>query len=197
MTYRDQPFGRFLDDVASENVIPAGGTATALVGATGASLCEMGCIHTVGKEGYDDVAAELAAAREDLEDRRTRLLDLADADADAVERLLAASDEAEGDLTAVKRATTVPLSIAELCLEVLKRGETVSEAASPTVLPDVGVGVCLTQSALRASVFTVRTNLGHVDDASFVEDARERAADAETGAESVFGRVAENLGMER
>ncbi|MFC6726768.1 cyclodeaminase/cyclohydrolase family protein, partial [Halobium palmae] len=108
---------------------------------------------------------------------------------------LAAPDE--GDSTAVKRATGVPLSIAEVSLEVLERGETVSEAASPAVLPDVGVGVCLAQSAVRASLFTVRANLSHVDDDSFVDDARERAANVEDGVESVFRRVAADLGMER
>lgn len=56
MDHVDRPVDRFLAAVASENLTPAGGTAAAVVGATGAALCEMVCIHSI--ERLDDEAIE-------------------------------------------------------------------------------------------------------------------------------------------
>jgi formiminotetrahydrofolate cyclodeaminase len=66
---------RFLDGIASENVTPAGGTATAVVGAIGVSLCEMVCIHA---DADGDATADLTDVRDDLRRQRGHLLDLAE-----------------------------------------------------------------------------------------------------------------------
>jgi formiminotetrahydrofolate cyclodeaminase len=184
MNYANQSVDRFLAAVASESVTPAGGTVAAVAGAAGASLCELVCIHT------DDARAELGGVREDLREDRRRLLELADADADAVEALLRAQSEGGGD-TETKRATGVPLAIAEGCLAVLERAPAVVGSGNPNAVPDAVTGAFLAHAALRASVFTVRSNLRHVDDGAFVEETAGRAADVERDAERAFGRVME------
>ena len=85
-SYRTQPIDEFLSGIASRRVTPAGGSASAVSGAIGASLCEMVCLHTVEKAGDDAVSQELVEAGETLRTQRDGLLTLADADA-AVERL--------------------------------------------------------------------------------------------------------------
>jgi formiminotetrahydrofolate cyclodeaminase len=182
MAYEDQPIGAFLDDVASRTVTPAGGTAAAIVGAVGTALCEMVCLHTVADDDCAGVAEEMADRRADLGSRRTLLLDLAGRDADVVDALLAAPpEEAE---RAQKRATGVPLAVAEACLPVLEHAAALTARGTDSAVPDAGTGAVLVHSALRASVLTVRSNLERVPDQSFVDRVATRATDLERAADA-------------
>ena len=193
MTYGDRTIEAFLDGVASREVTPAGGTSAALVGAIGTALCEMVCLHTVGKDEYADVEAEMADARDELRAQRELLLDLADRDAEVVEELLGASDDGSDPTAARKRATGVPLAIAEACLPVLERAAVLTEKGNRNAAPDAGTGSFLVRSALGASLFTVRCNLDGIPDPSFVEEMEARAADLERAAEAEFERALANF----
>jgi formiminotetrahydrofolate cyclodeaminase len=193
MSYGDQPISDFLENVASQRVTPAGGTAAALVGAIGTALCEMVCLHTIGKDGYADVEEEIAEIQDELRTQRGFLLELADKDADVVDELLAAYRDDSDQTVAMKKATGVPLTIAEACLPVLEHATVVTEKGNRNAVPDAGTGSFLVHSALQASVFTVRTNLGNIPDATFTEQMETRAADLERSAEIEFERVLSNL----
>ena len=191
MDYRDQTIAQFCSSIASTNVVPAGGSAAAVVGATGAALCELTCIHTVEKEEFADVASDLARAKADLERQRSVLLDLADRDAAAVEALLAAADD-ETRASTAKRATGVPLAIAEACQTVLEQAVVVTATGSPRAVPDAVTGAFLARAALQAAVFTVRTNRRDISDEEFVADVEQRVGDVETASREVFDRVMAN-----
>lgn len=182
MNYGEQSIDGFLSGVASAQVTPAGGTAAAVVGATGASLCEMVCIHTIDRGADPDAAAELAPVRDDLRWYRRRLLTLSDADADAVAALLAAlpSDDADSE---TKRATGVPLAVAEACAAVLDHATVVTAAGNRTAVPDAVTGAFLAHAAVRATAFTVRSNVDRIDDPAFVDEMRRRVAAVERAAE--------------
>lgn len=190
MTYRTETIADFLDAVASSQVTPAGGTTAAVVGAMGASLCEMVCVHTVEKDEHEDVAAELSDVRDDLTQERQRLLELADADADAVDALLDADGESEQ--AATKRATGVPLAIAESCLHVVEDAVVVTEKGTPTAVPDAATGAFLAHGALQASAFTVRYNVERIDEA-FAAEMDQRATEVESKAETAVGQVMANV----
>ena len=195
MSYGERTIDQFLSDIASADVTPAGGSATAVVGATGAALCEMVCIHTVAKADHADVAATLADSRDELRATRATLLDLADRDGEAVDALLAASDE---DMAAAtRRATGVPLAIAEACRTVLDHAVVVTELGTTNAVPDAATGAFLARSALQAAVFTVRYNVRGMDDPSFVAKMEERAADVESDSDAAFEQVLANAGAER
>lgn len=187
MSYESRTLGTFLSEVASETVTPAGGTSAAVVGAIGASLCEMTCLHTVGKEGYEDAAAELEAAGDDLAALRGQLLELADSDATAVEELLDATDDDRQ--RRMKRATGVPLSIAETCLDVLESAVLVTACGSENARADAASGAIFVEAALQAAVLTVRTNIEYVDDPDFVEKMDERTAEIAAAAEETFDQI--------
>lgn len=193
MSYGDEPISDFLDNVASQEVTPAGGTAAALVGTIGTALCEMVCLHTIGKDGYADVEEEMAEVQEDLRTQRGFLLELADKDADVVDELLAASRDDSAPTVATKKATGVPLTIAEACLSVLEHAIVVTKKGNRNAVPDGGTGSFLVYSALQASIFTVRSNLGHNSDAAFVEEMETRATDLERSAEILFEQVVSNI----
>lgn len=197
MSYGDQPIGDFLESVASSEVTPAGGTTAALVGALGTALCEMVCLHTVGKDGYADVEEAMAETQDELGNRRRVLLELADRDAAVVEELLAARRDEADRTAALKKATGVPLAVAETCLLVLEQATVVTEAGYGNAVPDAGTGSFLVHAALEASVFTVRTNVELVSDPAFSAEMETRAAEIERSAEVEFERVRSRIGCER
>jgi len=196
MDVATQRIDEFLAAVAAERVAPAGGTAVAVVGAAGAALCEMVCIHSADAADGENGNGNLADARAELHAERDRLLALADADAAVVDELFggdgaepALSGEGAGAApaaSAMKRATGVPLAIAESCLVVLEVATTVAERAGPNVVIDAATGAFLAHGALRAAVFTVRSNLPTVDDDGFAAEMERRATDLEAAAASAF-----------
>lgn len=190
MTYADRPIDDFLSAVASESVVPAGGTTAAVVGATGAALCEMVCLHTIGADDVDPDRddATLPSIRDDLRWYRERLLALADADADAVATLLAAQP-ADDATPEAKRATGVPLAVAEACAAVLDHAAVVTEAGTPVAVPDAVTGAFLARAAVRATAFTVRHNADRSADLAFADEMVRRAAAVERDAERACERA--------
>ncbi len=178
MDYAERSIEAFLDAVAAGQVTPAGGSATPVVGATGAALCEMVCVHTLRSEGGDaaEDSSDLATLRDEFRAQRDQLLGLADADAAAVDAVLSAREGDGAATTAAKRATGVPLRVAEVCVAVLEAASLVVEDGTPNAVPDAVTGATLAHGAVRASLFTVRTNLDGLDDASFVAKTEHRLA---------------------
>lgn len=191
MSYRSHPVGDLLDAVAAEKVTPAGGTVAAIVGASGAALCEMVCIHTSPPSTPQDTTRELSSIREQLDAERQQLLDLADADADAVETMLR-TRHADGTDTQMKPATGVPLAIAETCLAILEHAEVIVEHGNPNAVPDAITGVYLTHAALTAALFTVHTNLERIDEDSFTTEVARRTTDIEKTATTTFDRIVDS-----
>lgn len=188
MAFADQSIGAFLAAVASEDLTPSGGAVAAIAGAAGAALCEMACRHTSGNDGDANENAELAGLARDLEADRRRLLELADADAAAVEAVFHGTNETKADDPA-ERATEVPLEIAEASLEVLGCAETVAANSNPRAVPDAATGAFLAHAAVQATTSTVRVNLAALDDEAFVTTTRERTDDVERAAAAALERV--------
>lgn len=202
MTVADQPISTFLDSVASGNVTPSGGAVAAIGGAAGAALCEMVCLHTVGKGGDRDVEAELTDRGEALAADRHRLLELVDEDVTAVERMQAAfdtqggSDQPTEKQDTLKRATDVPLETAEVCLAVLDHGAVVTANGTQNAVADALTGVFLAHGALQSVVWTARANLELIDDEAFVSERHQRLTELERGGKRAFER-AKSAGTER
>lgn len=192
MDYRATTIDEFLARIASENVTPAGGTAAAVVGAIGASLCEMVCIHTVEKDEYINVAADVADVRDELWRQRDHLLELAEADAEVVDELFSTVD---GDLNQsdVKRSIGIPLTVAVACQNVLDLAIEVTRKGNRNALADAGTGVILVHAALCASVFTVRSNVDYVSDQSFINEVEQRLTEIESRANDTHEQVVHQI----
>ena len=180
MGYDDVRIGRFLDDVASARVAPAGGTVVAVAGAMGAALCEMACVHTISAREADDgdegAAPERSfeELREDFARQRRRLLALADQDATLVDDLFG-GDASEPTERLEKRATGIPLATAEASLIVLEEAAVVVDRGRSGVVADARAGAYLADATLRASLSTVRVNATALSDRPFAETMTERA----------------------
>jgi formiminotetrahydrofolate cyclodeaminase len=192
MDYRTPTINEFLARIASENVTPAGGTAAAVVGAIGTSLCEMVCVHTVEHDEYASVAADMVDIREELRRQREHLLDLAETDATVVDELFSTTAD-EAKQSDIKRSIGVPLTIADACGTVLDLAIEITSKGNRNALPDAGTGVYLVHAALRASVFTVRSNLDQVSDQSFIDEVEQRIVEIESRADDAYEQVMDHF----
>lgn len=172
MSYRERSIDEFLGNVASERVTPAGGTALAVAGATGAALVEMACIHA--DAAVDGSEVDLAAERATLATQREQLLTLGEQDAVIVDDLF--GSDADPGPQALRRAVTVPLGIGQAALQVVDVGRRVFAALRTDVAVDARAGLQLAHAVVQAAVYMVRSNLGVTDDRAFTERMEREAA---------------------
>ena len=173
---------KFLDDLASRNPTPGGGSAAAIMGAMGAALVSMVCNVTLGKKGYEGVEAEMRAVLHESEKVRRRLAEMVAEDIAAFDSILAAykmpktsDDEKAARAAAIqvglRRATEVPLDCARVCAEVIALSRRASEHGYLNVISDGGVGVLAGFTALRSAALNVYINAPALKDRAFAEQA--------------------------
>ena len=113
---------KFLDDLASQNATPGGGSAAAIIGAMGAALVAMVCNLTIGKKKYADVEGEMRALLERAEALRHRLTGMIEDDVKAFDAVMGAygmpketdaekASRSAAIQEALKLATDVPLPL--------------------------------------------------------------------------------------
>jgi formiminotetrahydrofolate cyclodeaminase len=172
----------FLDDLASGNPTPGGGSAAAIMGAMGAALVSMVCNVTIGKKGYEGVEGEMRAILHESEKVRRRLMAMVAEDMAAFDSLMAAyrlAKATEDDKAvraaaiqaALRRATEVPLDCARVCSEVIALSRRASEHGYLNVISDGGVGVLAGFTGLRSAALNVYINAPALKDRAYAEEA--------------------------
>jgi formiminotetrahydrofolate cyclodeaminase len=185
MSFASNSLQTFLNQVASAEPAPGGGSVAALSGALGASLVAMVCRLTIGKKGYESVGDEMLAILPRAEQLQGELTSMMQADTDAYARVMEAyklpkQTDAEKAARvraiqdALKHATKVPMRVAELCAQVLELTRPIAEKGNKNAASDGGVGALMAEAGLRGAAFNVSINLGAIDDESFVIDHRAR-----------------------
>lgn len=185
MSFSEKSLQSFLDQVASAEPAPGGGSVAALSGALGASLVAMVCRLTIGKKGYESVGDEMQTILPRAETLQRELRDLMQADTDAYARVMDAyklpkqTDAEKAARTraiqdALKHASAVPLRVAELCTQVLELARPIAEKGNKNAASDGGVGALMAEAGLRGAAFNVSINLGAINDETFVRELRER-----------------------
>lgn len=183
--YLDKPLHDYLDDLASEQSTPGGGSAAALSGALGAGLASMVARLTVGKAGYEDVQPEIAALIQQAEQLRARFQQLMQEDIDAYGRLSAcfkmprgSAEERAARTKAIQErlddAALVPLEVAEHAAELVQYCRRIAEIGNTSVLSDIATGAALASSSGAGAAWMVRVNLKAMKDLERVEDLSER-----------------------
>ncbi len=190
--YIDSPLRTYLDDLASSQPTPGGGSASAMTGAIGAGLATMVARFTLGKAGYENVQQEFETIVEKTEGLRARFLQLVQEDIDVYGKLSAcykmpkSTDEEKAARTQAIQArlhdaAIVPLEIAEGAAELLRHCQRIAEIGNKNVLSDIATSTMLASSAGTGASWMVRTNLLHMKDLTLVEalgDRLNRALDA-------------------
>ncbi|MCL4459701.1 MAG: cyclodeaminase/cyclohydrolase family protein [Chloroflexi bacterium] len=174
---------QFLDQLASKEPVPGGGSVAALSGALGAALLSMVCNLTLGKEKYKEVESDINAILSRSETLRDELLKLLEADTQAYSKVAAAyrlpkatADEQVTRSAAIQRAlreaTDPPLQIARRCAEIVDLCLPAVEKGNVAAISDVGVGVLMAEAGLRGAALNVEINLRAIKDESFVHHTR-------------------------
>jgi formiminotetrahydrofolate cyclodeaminase len=160
MIIKNQTVEEFLGSVASKTPTPGGGAVAAVAGAMAASLVEMVCNLTIGKKSYPDVQDEMIRVAERASEISQQLLDLADKDSEAFEKVMEASkteDKAKikGSLLA---AIEVPEKTAELCENVRELAEITAKLGNVNAHSDAMSAEHLAFAAIQSAQENIEIN---------------------------------------
>jgi len=155
--------GDFLDGLEAPAPSPCGGSAAAVAAAMGAALVAM---VARASSSWQDAAGVATQARA----LRTRLLELADEDAEAFGAVLATMRESAGSPeqrdfvlgTALLRAAEVPLRIAESAADVAELAALTAAEGSAHLRADASAAATLAEASTRAAAHLVDINLATV-----------------------------------
>ena len=187
--YLDKPLQNYLDELASSQPTPGGGSAAALSGAMGAGLATMVARLTLGKDAYAAVQQEIEAISQHTERLRIRFQQLMQEDIEAYGHLSATfklprttPEEKVARTDAIQKrlaaAALVPLEVAESAAELIHYCLRIAHIGNANVLSDVATGAALAFSAGTGASWMVRTNLRAMKDPEMVNtlDTRLSAA---------------------
>jgi len=165
--YAELPLGRFMDMVASREPAPGGGASAAVAVALAAALTAMAARFSA------DHLADAETIADRAEELRNRVMPLAQADAAAYGRVLDAYRTPRDDekrrrriREALSEAADVPLSIAEVGVEVAGNAARLVEEGNPNLRGDAVTAAALAKAGVRAAATLVEINVsaGGADD---------------------------------
>ncbi len=166
--YAELPLGRFVDMVASREPAPGGGASAAVAVALAAALTAMAARFSA------DHLADAETIADRAEELRNRVMPLAQADAAAYGRVLDAYRTPRDDdekrrrriREALSEAADVPLSIAEVGVEVAGNAARLVEEGNPNLRGDAATATVLAKAGVRAAATLVEINVsaGGADD---------------------------------
>jgi glutamate formiminotransferase / formiminotetrahydrofolate cyclodeaminase len=178
----------FIEQLAAPTATPGGGSAAAASGAMAAGLAHMVASMSRGKKAYLQYEAQLSEAISKLAQIREDLKAAIDADAESYKVVMKAyraaketADGGRGINDALRRATSVPLGVAEKAVEVAQIAAGLRPITNPNMSSDLTTAVALAKAALEGALANVEINLGSIkaetpEDESFVRATRGRAA---------------------
>lgn len=183
----------FVHEVSRDSPAPGGGSVAALAGALGAALASMVANLTVGKPGYESAFDDMAAAAEEAQAVKDRLLQAVDEDTVAFNAYMDAlrlpkGTEAEKATrkaamqAGLKQAVAVPLETARLGLRAMALARRAAESGNKNSVSDAGVGAQMGFACVGGACLNVRINLPGILDAAFVEEMKGAASELETDA---------------
>lgn len=205
---REQSLQIFLDQLASRQATPGGGSVAALLGAQAAALVAMVCNLTIGKPKYAAVAETMQDLLTQAENLRAELTDMIKADVDVFNKLMACyalpkttdaekAARAEAIQTVLQEATDVPLACARACATALELSLVAAEHGSLGVISDAGVAAVAAHAGLKSAALNVQVNAAGLKDREFAEQRLQALQAIEAKAEplvlSVYQMVKNKL----
>ncbi len=208
MEIKDKTLQHFLDELASKQATPGGGSVAALMGAQAAALVSMVCHLTIGKEKYQSVEIEMQDLLNEAEALRETLTDKIRADVEVFERLMACYampksteqekiERSEAIQLILKEATLVPLACAQACMQAILLSRIAAEKGNTGVVSDAGVAVMAAYSGLKSAALNVYINTGSLKVKAFAQEKikliETLISTAETQTEEIYQIVRQRL----
>lgn len=202
--YSGGPIKKYLDDAASGNPTPGGGSVSALVGALGATMACMAANFTVGKKKYRDVEEECKQILGRCEQQYKTLLELTDADTSAYSHVSQAygmpkdtpeqkAARTEAIQKALHVAMDVPLKAFRACAAVIEDLDRLADIANRNLISDVGVAALHVYAGLRGCKLNVEINLAFIKDQEFVARNQEEIDAADARAQRIADTVIDKV----
>ncbi len=176
----------FVEQLAAPTATPGGGSAAAASGAMAAALAHMAAAMSRGKKAYAQYQSQLSEAMARLSALREELKAAIDADAESYNAVMkaykAAKDSpANGEAVnaALRRATGVPLGVADAAAEVEQWAVRLQPITNPNMSSDLTTAIALAKAAREGALANVTINLdairsGSGNDAAFVSQTQTR-----------------------
>jgi formiminotetrahydrofolate cyclodeaminase len=169
----------FLDELASPEPIPGGGSVAALQTAMGAALLTMVSDLTLGRKKYADVQDKVAEIRGRAEALRRRASELVNEDIAAygvVAEVMTMPRETEAQKTvrrdamqaALKGAAIPPLETMRVASEVLDLSRRLVDIGNRSAISDVGTAALAARAGYHAARLNVDANVAMVNDPEWV-----------------------------
>jgi formiminotetrahydrofolate cyclodeaminase len=175
-----ESFERYLNDLASANPTPGGGSAATVVGALGAALVAMVARIDAGNPKYAEHHGSAVRIAEAADRVRAELGNARDRDERAFGRVVNAqslprtTDEEKAARarvleTALRDAAEVPLKSCEFCIDVLRLAAQAALIPNRSLASDLGCAAEFGAAALAACAYNVRVNHRYMRDAGAID----------------------------
>lgn len=177
---KDMNIQDFLNQTASNDPVPGGGSVAALSSALASSLAAMVANLTVGKKNYEEVSDEMSTIAEQMIAFKNEFVELIDKDANSFDGVMKAfklpkdTDEEKAERTrqiqsGMKYAASVPLEVAQKTSELFDSIEVLVVKGNKNAQTDALVAGMMARTAILSALYNVKINLGSVKDEAFVE----------------------------
>jgi len=176
--YEEKAIKEYLRELASRAPAPGGGSASALVGAIGASCLLKAVNFTLGNEKYESVSSDMKKILKGAERIKGNFEKLSSEDVRAYGELSEAfklpkgAERASRVQAALKEAMRVPLEICGNACEAVKLCPVVREKGNRNLVSDVDCAESMLKCAYDAALINVRVNLKCINDKAFCEETQ-------------------------
>lgn len=172
--YINDSMKKYIDDLASRQPAPGGGSAAALCGAVGTALLEMMCNFTVGNKKYADAEQNIKGYLSSLAYIQQGFESLIDEDVKTYSAIRDAFKSKEKIIidNALKQGYNICLKICVLSKDGLNIASELPEKGNVNLITDVGCGAELLNASFNSGVFNCDINLKGIEDIDFTEKQR-------------------------
>lgn len=189
-----------LDNFASGNPTPGGGSAAAYSGAMAAALISMVARLTIGKKKYASVESQMEEILIQSEKIRSQQTNLVQKDASAFENVMEAFKLPKETLEmesirmkaieeATLTATMVPMQVAQLSGTLVALAERVVALGNINAISDGGSAGALAMASIKSASYNVRINLANLSDTVKRESLETQMEQIEQRAKSVESKL--------
>ena len=177
----------FLEAVAAPTATPGGGSVSALAGALAASLGQMVAGLSRKKKSQAAYADRLSGELDSLRRVTDELAEAVDRDAASYDAVIAAFKLPQGNAeevqnressmqAATKRASDVPLAVAEHTVALFERLGQLDAIAAASMRSDLEVARYMAAAGARGALANVEINLDGIADSAYIAETRSKIA---------------------
>jgi formiminotetrahydrofolate cyclodeaminase len=197
---KDLTIKEFLEQLASNEPVPGGGSVSALSSGLSVALVQMVANLTIDKKGYEDVNEEMKKLKAEVKPKINEFIDLIDKDAnsfDAVIKAFKMPKETEVNKKVrksaiqegMKYAAEVPLEVAESTAKLFPLIEVVIKKGNKNAVTDGLVAAMMARTAIKSALYNVKINLKSIKEEVFVSDYSKKVEMLENTADSIVNKI--------